>query len=318
MILVTFLILIFGILLSAFFSGNEMGFYRVTRLNLVMDGLRGDKVAKRLLWLINNPTLFVATTLAGNNIANYLTSLAIVIGCQIAFTDSTLFVEIAAPILLSPILFIYGESLPKNLFMNAPHFFLRKSGLLFTFFFSVLLPISALLWLVGKTLEKIVGQSPVKVRLALAKKELDEILQEGQDAGILQSGQRALAHGMFSVVNKPVRDFLKPLSRYQIRNTDISVSNLKDFARKQKVGFVAMKIASGETQYVKVIELLVTDSNPTYNTQKLIDMDQNELMGNALLRMQTTKQPIARIVDSSKKPIGFVTIGDLSAEMFAK
>ena len=38
-----------------------------------------------LLKLINNPTWFVATTLIGNNVANYLTSLAIVLARQFGF-----------------------------------------------------------------------------------------------------------------------------------------------------------------------------------------------------------------------------------------
>ncbi len=71
-----------GLLLSAFFSGAETGFYRVTRVRIVLDALAGDRIARGLLWLTNRPYLFVATTLVGNNIANYLTSLAAVMGAQ--------------------------------------------------------------------------------------------------------------------------------------------------------------------------------------------------------------------------------------------
>jgi len=68
-----------GIFLSAFFSGSETGFYRVSRIRLVLDGLGGDRMARLILWMTNNPSLFVATTLIGNNLANYMTSLAIVL-----------------------------------------------------------------------------------------------------------------------------------------------------------------------------------------------------------------------------------------------
>ena len=62
-----------GVFLSAFFSGSETGFYRASRFRVVLSALDGDRIAKRLLWLVNNPSLFVATTLIGNNVANYLT-----------------------------------------------------------------------------------------------------------------------------------------------------------------------------------------------------------------------------------------------------
>ena len=56
--------------------------YRATRLRLVLDALGGDPISRGLVWLTNHPAVFVATTLVGNNLANYVTSLAIVIGTQ--------------------------------------------------------------------------------------------------------------------------------------------------------------------------------------------------------------------------------------------
>ena len=47
------------------------------RFTIALDAMGGDWIASRLLSLTNNPTLFVATTLIGNNLANYLTSYAI-------------------------------------------------------------------------------------------------------------------------------------------------------------------------------------------------------------------------------------------------
>ena len=67
-----------GLMLSAFFSGSETGLYRVSRTRLVLDGLSGSFAGRGLVWMINHPAIFVATTLVGNNLANYLTSLAIV------------------------------------------------------------------------------------------------------------------------------------------------------------------------------------------------------------------------------------------------
>ena len=68
-----------GMLLSAFFSGSETGFYRATRLRLVLDAMAGDRVARGLLFLTNHPALFVATALVGNTVASYMISLATVI-----------------------------------------------------------------------------------------------------------------------------------------------------------------------------------------------------------------------------------------------
>ena len=107
------LLLACGLLLSAFFSGSETGLYRVTRIRLALDGMSGDPVSKGLLWLVNNPAIFVATTLIGNNLANYLVSFSIVMATQIAFRGHHTVAEVMAPIVMTPIVFVYGELLPK-------------------------------------------------------------------------------------------------------------------------------------------------------------------------------------------------------------
>ena len=170
------LLFVAGLALSAFFSGAETGFYRVTRVRLVLDGLGGDWIARSLLWLTNNPTLFVATTLIGNNLANYLTSLSMVMGTHLLLGGDSFLVEMLVPIALAPIVFIYGELMPKNLFYSAPNMLLRRGGPLFLFFTVLFAPISALLWGVGRLLERILGQAPLRVQLALARSELQQIL----------------------------------------------------------------------------------------------------------------------------------------------
>ncbi len=116
-----------GLFLSAFFSGSETGFYRATRLRLVLDAMGGDRIARGLLFLTNHPALFVATALVGNSAANSLISLAAVIAMGRLFPHPEA-AEIMATIALAPIVLVYGELLPKNLFLQAPNRLLRRGG----------------------------------------------------------------------------------------------------------------------------------------------------------------------------------------------
>src|SRR5690606_6890717 len=109
-----------GLSFSMFFSGTETAFYRVTRVRLQLDAIEGDLIARSLWWLVNRPALFVGTTLVGNNLANYLVSLATVLGTQ-ALSLGGPVVEILTPIVLAPGLFVYGELLPKQLAFEAPY-----------------------------------------------------------------------------------------------------------------------------------------------------------------------------------------------------
>lgn len=106
--------------MSAFFSGCETGFFRATRVRLQVDAMSGDEIARGLIWLTNNAAVFVATTLVGNNFVNYLTSLAAVLGAAVVWPAHAELLVTLTPIALSPVGFVYGELLPKNLFFQAP------------------------------------------------------------------------------------------------------------------------------------------------------------------------------------------------------
>ncbi len=108
-----------GMTLSAFFSGSETGFYRLNRARLLINALEGDWISRGLLWASNNPSIFVATALVGNNVANYITSAAIVMAAS-TLAAGWASAELVAPMLLAPFIFVYGELLPKNVFLAAP------------------------------------------------------------------------------------------------------------------------------------------------------------------------------------------------------
>ena len=135
-----------GLAPERLFSGAETGFYRATRLRLVLDAMGGDALARGLVCSSNHPSLFVATALVGNSLANYCVSLG-----AWSWLPTRCFPRQAARGRVGwprccwrPVLFVYGELLPKNLFLQAPNRLLRRGGPLLLVFVVLLLPVSAL------------------------------------------------------------------------------------------------------------------------------------------------------------------------------
>ena len=154
------LLFVFAIALSGFFSGNETGLYRVPRVRLVLDGLTGKLTPRFLLYLANHPPLFVATVLVGNNIANYLTSFAVVLIVPYLISQSQSASELAASIASTPIVFVFGELLPKYLYFQAPYRLLKLSSPLLMIVTILFLPISLLLVALGNLLTSFTGKTP--------------------------------------------------------------------------------------------------------------------------------------------------------------
>ena len=229
----TFAVLLFliGLLLSAFFSGSETGLYRVSRTRLVLDGLGGSIAGRGLVWLLNHPAIFVATTLVGNNLANYLTSFAIVMFVVQAF-DGGASVELGLTVMMTPFVFVFGELLPKHLFYQAPYRLLRATRwflLMATVLFS---PVSSLLAVLGNALQALTGETPFRLRLTMAKGDLDQVLRDGHEAGILATGQRRLAQNVFEIGNQPAVQFGVRPDRLAVVNSPVDLSQARNQARR--------------------------------------------------------------------------------------
>jgi CBS domain containing-hemolysin-like protein len=316
-----------GIFLSAFFSGTEIGFYRATRVRMVLDALGGDRIVRGLVWLTNHPLLFIATVLVGNNLANYLTALAIVMATQTYGYAA----ELIAPLVLAPVLFVYGELLPKGLFLQAPNRLLRRVGPLFLVFLGLFLPISALLWGLNKLLARFVGESPEQIRLTLARRELQWVLEEGHEAGILHPAQRGLARGIFAVARQPVARFATPLGQLPQAHPDMTKDEVLRLARRHRISLVPVESSDPSVKlagYYRVIDLGLSlpaggDENAALNgreavgpLRRLLEITEDTSHVAALMRMQSAKEDLARVVNADGETLGIVTADRLREPLF--
>lgn len=308
-----------GILLSAFFSGTETGFYRASRVRWVLDGIEGDRVSKLLLRLINEPTLYVSTSLVGNNLANYLISLAGVILAQHVAVSRTF--EFIAPLMLTPFVFVYGELLPKSLFYMAPNRLLRKLGPLYLCCLVLFSPVVALLWILGRMAERFLGQSPEKVRLTLARTELNQVLKEGQEVGLLQPIQRRMGQNFFLIASRPVGQLCVPLHRLHSLPRDATRRQAMSHAQRFELPTLVLH---GERRsellgYVRTVDLILA-KNSTESVdgiRPMLSIRAQEHCGEALMRMQSQRAEIAQVVNEKGQPLGVISLDDLTRPLLA-
>ena len=321
MIFAVMILLCAGIFLSAFFSGNETGFYRVSRLRLVIKALGGDQIARGLLWLANNPSLFVATTLVGNNLANYVTSLAIILLVQrLPVLGNSTALELLTPIVFAPLLFVYGELLPKYLYYHAPHAMLRRGGPLFLLFTFLFFPIAALLWLFGRLLQKLVGEAPEGVRLKLARSELSHVFAEGQHAGVLSPAQHRLAQGLFSAASSAVKEHCTPAGRVVAIARGAAKRDVFRLARRQRQPALPVEERKGGERrlvgYVRIIDLHREIGEQVDAVRPLIEVSEDESFIAALIRLESSGELLARVVNADGDTVGLLNVQSMSEPLF--
>ncbi len=305
-----------GLFLSAFFSGSEIGFYRVTRSRLMLEALDGDRVARRLLHLVNHPSWFVATTLVGNNVANYMTSLAVVMAVQ-NWIGGGHVSELIAPLVLAPFLFVYGELLPKQLYLGAPNRLLRRGAALFFFFLVLFAPVSFALWAFNRGLAKLTGESPERIRLRLARRELQRILEEGREAGILYASQQALAHAFFSKEKTTAERLAVPLRDIPLARLEMSRGDILRLARRYRMPVLPVENREGRIDgCVALVEVSVLDRPWEELVRPLPTVPPEAPLLAVLSSIRNAQTELLGVVDKKGCPTGVITMERLRTHLF--
>ncbi|MEZ6135883.1 MAG: CNNM domain-containing protein [Pirellulaceae bacterium] len=312
------LILILGLALSAFFSGSETGFYRVTRVRLIMDAKSGSLISKGLLWLVSHSTVVVATVLIGNNIANYLVSLGLVMASQTLLSNWGEQVQTFVPVLMTPVLFIYGELLPKYLFYHVPYRLLRATAPLMMLCTAVFLPVSSVVLAIEGIWARLTGTAVGPPAERLERQDLQRALLEGQEAGVVRPVQRELVQNLFTYGTRPVRQFALPVRAIPLVAPEAGKEEILERAERMNqrlVGIMDGKRLVG-CYHVSDVLLSVGDQRPPMTAVcEVLATDSNIQV---LTKLQSRQSPLAYVVDGQGRLLGIALRERLSVLLLAE
>lgn len=288
-----------GLQLSAFFSGSETGFYRVGFLRLMIDANAGDERAQRLVWYSHNPGLFVATTLVGNNVANYLTTVAIGIALAVLAPHSVWWVEIVATLMLSPVIFLFGELLPKNLYYRAPMTLMRRNIQRFHGFYYLFLPVSVPLIGVTKLFERLSSTRARPLQLAFGRSRLAQVLRAGHRAGLLTETQTRLVNGLMHSSDQSTQQSITPTSRVLGLADYATREQLLEHARKYGLSEIPLHRAGAPNDWyasVRVIDLRISDEPVAALLRPMAEVSAGEGKLTTLLALREAEAKFGRVM----------------------
>ena len=173
------IILVVMVLVSAWFAGSETGMMTLNRYKLRHHAKQGNRAAKRVEKLLKRPDLLISLVLIGNNLVNILaSSLATIVGMRLYGNAG---VAIATGVLTFVVL-IFAEVLPKTIAALYPEKVAYPSSLLLGPIQTVMLPIVWLLNTITRFLMRLVGiKTETSMSSALSKEELRTIVYESRN-----------------------------------------------------------------------------------------------------------------------------------------
>lgn len=318
--LVPIVLFLAGLRLSAFFSGSETGFYRLSVPRLTIDSRAGDVAASRLLWFAQRPAYFVATCLIGNNLANYLTTAAISLGVLYFVGQSTEAGEIASTLLLAPVVFLFGELLPKNVYYQAPLTHLTREIRWFRLCFYAFFPVSVLLVMLTRVLERLTGENSQTTELMLGRNRLVQIVQHGHQEGVLTEIQSQLANGLLQMAPEPITSSMIPLARVIGLADDATCDEAITFAKNFGLPAIPVRRKQPEDSwyaYVHVTDLVAGKGAVRLHASTMPHVDYRANKLEVLHILQTANSSYA-VVERDGAVLGLITRNGLVSRLFRR
>lgn len=314
---VALLIFFLGLRLSGFFSGSETGFYRVSTLQVTLQKQRGETIGTRLFYFVSHPERFVATTLVGNNVANYLTTLAIGLLVHAIWVDSTGLQEIIATLMMTPVVFIFGELIPKSLYYRAPMMLLRNGSLGFTVCYYLFFPISYPLILVSRFVSRFGTSDKRPLEVVFGRTRLYGVLEAGQKEGILTGLQRDLAENLMQVAEDPVSLAMIPPSIVVGAASTASLDQMRAVARRTESAFVMLSEGGpyNWTSYARMSDVLANGVASQIARRTMLEFDAATPRIEVLTQMMKQQAVFGRVV-SNGQLVGIIRRQTLISQLF--
>lgn len=179
------ILVLFMILLSAFFSGVEIAYFSANRLKIELRSQQGEFIPKILSRFLHKNNHFITTLLIGNNVALviYGITLSKMLETQLSQilpTDSTGMLMLITQTLISTgIILVFGEFLPKALFRRDPDRLLEVTAIPMWIFEIILYPFSkAISGLSYLLIKYILRVNTEKETLVFGRTDLDYFIRQ--------------------------------------------------------------------------------------------------------------------------------------------
>jgi CBS domain containing-hemolysin-like protein len=273
---------------------------------------RGGAKAARLRRETSRLDRVLAVLLIGNNAANYLGSFALAaLMAGMGLSDAAVIFLQAA--LIAPLLFVVGETLPKEVFLtHSDRLTYRLSGFItasrWLFTVTGLLPIVGLF---TRAIGRILGAHDA-VRLS-ARGRVSQLMKEGVGAGVLTVWQTTIADRALTIRSRSVVEVMAPwsdvvrLPEHAHKGDRTALLSRRSFSRLPVVN------PKGEvTGIVHWADALLEDKLASEIVRPALTIHSDVRVLDAISQLRHERQPMAIVTSShGEKPIGLVTLKDL-------
>ncbi|MDP3312257.1 hemolysin family protein [Lutibacter sp.] len=320
-------IIIFSILLSAFFSGMEIAFVSANKFQIELHKKEEGIIANLLKRLTANPSKYITTMLVGNNIVLviYSFSMGKLLTSSFEFLHLNEFSVLLVQTLISTIfILILAEFIPKTIFRIYANEMLLLLSPIAYFFYIIFYFISHFISSISNFLLKYIFKSSNLIeKMEFSKAELGHYitaqLENAKDVDEVDSEIQIFQNALeFDSVK--AREIMIPRTEIVAVDINENIENLKGLFIK--TGYSKILVCQNNLDdilgYVLAFELFKNPSNIHEITLPIEFVPESMLINNVLNLLTKKKKSIAIVLDEFGGTSGILTVEDIVEELFGE
>lgn len=317
--IVLYVLIVFLIFMSAFFSATETAFSSVNRIRLKNYAADGNKRAAKTLKIADDFDRALSAILIGNNVVNIASASIGTLIFSNLLGDGPTAVTLST-LVMTVVVLIFGEVLPKSLAKENPERFALAVTTVLYALIVLLTPFTALLVGLKKLVTKFFKTKDSAP--SVTEEELKYIIEEIEDEGVLEEQESELVQSALEFDDITVDEILTP-------RVDVAAVNINDPPEKLLEAFREGS-RSRLPVYEKTIDSIIGIinakaflnaylQNPEVSVRSLLQetlfVPPTKKISMLLKEMQRKKLQLAIVVDQYGGTIGIVTVEDILEEL---
>ncbi|MGB5452229.1 MAG: hemolysin family protein [Sedimenticolaceae bacterium] len=314
-----FFLIVSFLLLKGFFSGSEIAMVNSDKVKLRHQAKTGNRGAALVLKLFRTPDVILGTTLVGTNVATVTIS---TLGALIFIDLFGAAGDLISVLVLTPILLILGEVVPKSIFQQKADTIASRLIYALRFFSYLFYPVIFVFSRVARFITRIVGDGTVPQNMFITREELRVLLDVSESAAnpstidkkrirrIMRFGDTTVGEAMIPLADvvgmnetRPMKEAVRVVMKYGFNRLPVYRSNITNIKG-------IMTLSSWDLMDPKIMKRPASDF-----ISSVLFLSPKQTIDRALPQLQARKDHMAVVVDEFGSAIGILTMEDVFEEV---
>lgn len=312
------IVLLILLLLSAFFSSAETAMTTVNKIYIMSLVNEGNKRAKTLQKIIDNPGKLLSTILIGNNIVNLSAS-----SLATSWTTRVLgnaFVGIATGILTLLVL-LFGEITPKTMAtLYAEKLSMAYAPVIY-FLMKVLTPVIFIVNRLSNGILYILRIDPKGKQSTMTEQELRTIVDVSHEDGVIESEEKKMIYNVFDFGDSRAKDVMVP--RIDMSFIDVNATYEELMESFKEDGYTRYPVYEESTDNIigtiNMKDLLLWDPKEHFSIRNILRKPyftyEHKSTAALLMEMKQYSVNFVIVLDEYGATAGMITMEDLLEEI---